>query len=255
MNFELNSISTKEFWEFHGELNSKTIPLIIIFPSGRAKIASSGHLALISDALYTPEIVSEILSIMKGSEYSLSIRGMLDIDFYDELNQIRNCNLLAQKENPLSIINSNIITIATADINVVSKLLLDESGSIEQYNIGYKRPFEHCIITGGNSKIYTVTACPNVGLLGLYKVPWSVGNRFAIFSGGILASGTLASNLLLSYYLKGEKFGNNTFDPAVPIKIVSSSNRNYENIKLIPDEDCIPQHVLSNITNKLKIFE
>lgn len=256
MNLSLDDLNNVSFWTKHGNEKTKKIPFTIIYPSGRASITGCGHLGLISDALYVPEIIIQLNNIcVSQSDYCLYIRSMLDIDYYDEVSKIRNQELIEDINNPTSIINSNLLLIATADINIVSLALLDETNSIENYGIGYKKPYDNCIISGGNGGRYTVMAYPNVGVLSLYNVPWSQNSRIAIFSGGALAPGTLAANLLLKKYIYGEKYGNNSFNSNIPVKIVSSSIKDYQCIKLIPTTECIPQHELRNITEQIKIHE
>jgi hypothetical protein len=256
MPIKIDDIREPNFWQERSDPETNETPFTVILPSGRAADATCGHLALVSDALYTHEIAVMInnYSIQSGQK-GLKIKSMLDIDYYDYLSRERNNNDSLEFKQKNSIINSNLLVLATADINVITKLLFHESKAIENFKIGYRQPYEDCIIVGGQGKTYAVMAYPNVGVLGLYKVPWASENRIALFCGGIMASGTLAASQLLLRYLEGAAKGNNSYNEEIPIRIVSSTLKDYTHIKLYPTSSCIPQHELRNVTRDFIIHE
>lgn len=266
-----------DFWHqrrasIHG---TSVIPLVIVLPSGRHPKAHNGQLALISDALYTHELCFEIEKVANSvAPARLSVQSMLDIDYYSYLDaMVHGDDKLAEDET--SPINSNLLVLATADINVVAGSLLARVRSFEKYGCGYEPPYEECKLKGGRGQLYSAQRMPNIGALGLYPVPWSTKQRVAMFCGGINAPGTLAANRLLLRYLQGLEHGDNAFKPNVPMKIVNCTRRRYQyststfdslrtgrrkrgppsNETIVPYEQCEPQHDLCNIGEELVVQE
>jgi|GEM_PF-4366967 len=257
----LNDLSQPSFWAALVSEKSSKIPLVVVLPSGRCRLATSGHLALISDALHTHEIVIAIDDLgRKGGTAGVEVHSMLDIDYYDFLAEYR-----ATDGNPdqslfgfydFNVVDANLLLLATADINVVTKLVLEECKSEENYGVGFKKPYESCMIVGATGKTYAVTAYPNVGVLAMYPVPWiNEGSRVVLLCGGVLAPGTLGANVLLQQYLSGNGDGNNRANQDLPVKIVSAYVRDYRHVSLLPTAECIPNHELRNIRTEIVIHE
>ncbi len=245
----LSALSTTEFWcQYTFENDGTTqVPLVVVLPSGRHPNAGTGQLALISDALFTHEVVLEIDRIIRSASLGgVSLQTMLDIDYYETLERAQHSKHYPS-EDPLSPLNANLLLLATADINIVVQALLSQSDSYKKYGCGYAPPYEQCILVGAKKKQYPGQAYPWVGALGLYEVPWSHQKRVAIFSGGIFAVGTLAGTALLLKYLRGEERQNNRYLPTIPLKIVSATPKDYDSTILIPLHNCMPQHDLRNI--------
>ena len=84
----LEDLAAPDFWQTVSDQDLATVPLDIVLPSGRALAATSGHLALTSDALYTYEVMSEIDRLCRGdAPMGIKVRGMLDIDYYEAYRQ------------------------------------------------------------------------------------------------------------------------------------------------------------------------
>ncbi len=257
----LSDLCQADFWRSVSSPDTRKTPVCVVLPSGRSRLATSGHLALISDALHTHEVVLAIDQLSRtGGLDGAEVKSMLDIDFYEALAQTRNARSEAEKASAQqeagTILTSNVLTFATADINVVTKLLLEELKSEEAYGIGFRKPYEDCGISGGQGKRYAVSAYPNIGVLAAYWSPWATPlKRIAIVCGGVLAPGSLGATRLLLRYLCGEAKGNNRFLPDRPVRIISASIRDYRYTELLPTAECLPNHELRNITEELIIHE
>lgn len=252
----MNQLSTPDLWSSVSDEETKTVSLIVILPSGRHVDSSSGHLALISDALYTHEAIVEIEKITRqGGMNGIRIQSMLDIDYYEMYMESKNKPALQTMANPLSPINANLLLLATADINIMTEVLLNQCKSIETYGVGYTTPYESCNILGGKGRRYTDRSSANVGVLALYKIPWAQKKRVAMFCGGIMATGTLAATILLLKYLRGEEKANNNYRANIPLKIVNAELKTYHYSELIDAEKCVPPHKLQNIDQNITIIE
>ena len=252
----MHELSDHNFWASVSDKQTQTVPLVVILPSGRHKDATSGHLALISDALYTHEIIIEIEKIARqGGLNGISLKSMLDIDYYEIYMDAKNNPTSKESSDPLSPINANLLLLATADINIMTKILLNQSKSIENYGVGYTTPYESCNILGRKGKRYTEQSAANVGVLAIYNVPWARTKRIAMFCGGIMATGTLAATLLLLKYLRGEEKANNKYLPDIPLKIVNAELKAYQYSKLLEQELCVPQQIMQNIDTNITVIE
>jgi len=252
----LDDLADPKFWSSVSDTMSKTVPLAVVLPSGRHKDSKSGHLALISDALYTYEIVLEIEKLARlGGLNGVNVESMLDIDYYESYMEAKKESRVSIVDSPSSIVNANLLLLATADINVVSEILLDQCKSIETYHIGYEKPYHSCVILGGKNRTYTDRSSSNVGVLGIYRIPWTKENRIAMFCGGIFAPGTLAASVLLIKYLRGQEKGNNMYRKDIPLRIVKADLKTYRHSDLMDPEQCQPPHKLQNIDMNVQLVE
>lgn len=252
----MNNLSDPNFWVSVSDQETQTVPLVVILPSGRHIDASSGHLALISNALYTHEVIHEIDKLSRlGGLNGITIQSMLDIDYYEIYMETKNDPNAKEWSQPTSPINSNILLLATADINVMTEILLNQCNSIETYGVGYAHPYDSCRIISGRGQSYTDRVSPNIGILSLYTVPWARINRLSMFCGGIMATGTLAATVLLLRYLRNQENANNKYRANIPLKIVNAEFKIYKHSELIDPLMCIPQHKLQNIDSVVHIIE
>jgi hypothetical protein len=236
--------------------DNRVSPWTVVLPTGRAADATSGHLALVSDALHVAEVVLAFDQISRSAGlYGAKVRTVFDIDYADALFRSRAQASLPDSDDAHELLNSNLLIMATADLNIITKLLLHETNSIDIYGVGFRKPYEDCIIVGAAGHTYAVMSYPNSGVLALYRQPWAEGKRVAVFCGGVLATGTLAATKVLMGYLTGMYHGNNSKNPNVPVRIVSSSMRDYHYVSLWPTARCTPQHELRNITDEILIHE
>lgn len=226
--FELDSIASPGFWQSVSAEDTQRTPLAVVLPSGCAEESHAGHLALVSDSLYVPEIVIGIdrLSRSAGLE-GADVVSMLDIDFKDVLLTVQEPADGVPMPDPSSgpsVLDRNLLVLGSARINLVSKLLLEKCESFERFGAGFMPPYDHCVVFSGN-KVQMVDQ--DVGVMAVFENPWSRGAlRCAMFCGGVFATGTMSANLLLSQYLRGEQKGNGTISQG-PLKIVSGRPRSY----------------------------
>lgn len=246
---DLSRLATAGFWKELADPGSGRVPLAVVFPSGRSEASTSGHLALISDALYTHEIVDQVgrLAIAAGLA-GVDVRSFLDIDFYEEKQSV--------PRDSTGWESANLLVVATADVNVVAKLLLEEAGPNQDHRVGFRRPYENVLIRGGGGRLYSASGYPGVGVLAAFWNPWArAGRRIVLTCGGPFAVGTLAANRLLLEYLSEPPEGNNRHRPEAPVKVVSASKREYRQIGLLPEDRLVPQHDLRNIDGAFEILE
>lgn len=256
----LDDLGSPAFWRDHSDNESCSTPLAVVLPSGRAAINTSGHLALASDAIYTHEVVLEIDRLSREAHLTgVAVQSLLDIDFYEYLHATKDA-LQRRRSSPHAnadrCLYSNLLVIATADINTIALELLTAVRSTQDYHIGCTSPYENPVFKGGRGHLYTYTGDPNTGVLALYPNPWcSDSDRIALLCGGLKASGTMAATSLLLNYLRGICHGNNAHKPAIPVRIVDCRKRTYSHIKLLAEDQCVPQHDVRGIEEELHICE
>ncbi|MCH8851580.1 MAG: hypothetical protein IID41_02895 [Planctomycetes bacterium] len=190
----LDDLSSGEFWRSVSEDRYTQITTVI--PTGRATNNTSGHLALSSDGMFMPEIVLEIDRLSRNAGLKgVRVRSMFDIDFYDALQSVvRNAGNResAETDGEDHCIDSNLVVVGTADINIIALELLNAVDSIAKYKMGCPKPYESALIKGGRGHLYSQGAEPDAGLLALYRNPWARrGQRVALFCGGVKAASSL----------------------------------------------------------------
>lgn len=227
-------LGSPSFWR--GVSAADTLPVTVVLPSGRAEESTSPHLALSTDGLLLPEIALALGRLATGARLvGVSVESALDIDIAERLHT----------QEPL---DSNLLVIGSADINVVAKLLLDRTGAYDAWRVGFTKPYDLPAIKDSRGRLHMFTTSPRLGILALYTNPWSVSDRLAILTAGLFAVGTVAANRLLLQYLTGERADPNAVDPSIPVRLVDGIVARYPSIRLKAMDECVPQMDLLNIS-------
>jgi hypothetical protein len=231
MDLNLDNLGTPEFWR---SLSSDDeLRMTFVVPTGRAKICPNTNLALSADALGLPEATLCLDRLARQGGVELQVRSMFDIDVFESTSQ---------DGDPLK---ENLIITGSSNVNVATQSLLDRTMSGDVYGVGFMPPYNQTpqVISARNNKNFNT---PDTGLLALYESPWE-RNRVAVLCAGLLATGTIASFLLLLDYLQGRGDGNNRYRPDVPVKIMEAIPRKYRNTELKTRQECEPAMELLNI--------
>jgi hypothetical protein len=231
---QLDDLGAPNFW---GQRTDKDqLRVTFVLPTGRAAESSTPHLALVSDALLLPEIALAFADLARAAGLpGVAIESALDIDIAEQLREA-------------DAINTNMVVLGSADVNVVAKLLLDRTGSFDAWHAGFMKPYDVPAIMGAKGKLHMFTTSPRTGLLALYDNPWSESKAVAILSAGLFAVGSVASNRLLLNYLEGKGAGNNSYSPDLPMKLVNGIVARYPHVELKSIDDCVPPMDLVNIS-------
>lgn len=232
----LNDLASPLYWR--GLIDDETpVDVTIILPTGRATESITPHLALSTDGILLPELTLAIDDLIRrGSNRGARVRTIFDIDFYEDLSTH-------------GTLDSNVLIIGSADVNLAAAILMDKSKSYETWHAGFTKPYEQPSILGARGARYMFTASPNTGLLAVYANCWSSRPRIAILCAGLFAVGTVASLRLGLSYLNSEGDGNNRFNPDLPLKIVDGIPRTYFHVGLKPIAECLPPMEVANISN------
>jgi hypothetical protein len=228
-------LGTPEYWR--GFSDGNVLPITIVLPTGRAAESASPHLGLSSDGLLLPEIALAFDKVAHAAGLSgLRLESVFDID-------------LAQRLRSDKTIGSNLLVIGSAEINVLGKSLLDRSHSTDARQAGFIRPYDVPAIKDSRGRLHMFTTSPRLGLLALYRNPWSGGaDRLAILAAGLFAVGSIAANRLLLEYLTGLRVDGNQVDASVPMRLVDGVVAKYPAIDLKPIDDCVPPMDLLNVS-------
>ena len=160
---------------------------------------------------------------------------MLDIDIAERLR----CD---------NVLDSNLVIVGSADVNVLCKLLLDRTNSYDVWQVGFAKPYDIPAIRDSHGKLHMFTTSPRTGLLALYDNPWTGLRRIALLSAGFFAVGLVAANRLLLDYVRRQRSGNNSLVPAVPMRLVDGIVTRYPHVELKAIDDCVPPMDVVNIS-------
>ena len=214
----------------HRILKKIDVHFLVVFGTGRHQ-KSSGHVGLVSDCLYLPEIIASVHKIARQAQMeNVEWRSALDIDLLTDL----------EKGIAGHLGQAHLLLPATGDVNAITGLVMtryEEQGW--PLRPGCSPPFSAEI--EGIERRYN--AYPAKGFLSLCVNPWN-SNALCIVAGGVQSGGTSAALYLLREYLESHvnHEGNNRYNPAVPSKIFRAHHIKYsyhiqDYVDLVPDED------------------
>lgn len=232
----LADLSFPGTWKQLSATEDEAVDLTIVLPTGRAAGSVTPHLALSTDGLLLPEIALATAGLVQRScGRPGRVRSMLDIDFRERYPAGKS-------------VDENVLVIGSADVNLATALVLDQTRSYETWGAGFSKPYEHPAILGANGTRYMFTVSPNTGLLALYVNPWTENRRFIIVCAGLYAVGTIAALRLALEYLNGSRTDENSIRSELPMRIVNGVPVRYRNVELKPLSELLPPMDVVNIS-------
>ena len=164
---------------------------LVVFASGRYP-QSSGHIGLVSDCLYLPEVMCSILRIAQRAKLgSPGWCSVLDVDLMPDLNEVNGGRLG----------RAHLLLPGTGEVNGVVGHVLGALRAKVQPGAAGLRPAFTDNITGNRLEPYYHQR--GMGFLTLCVNPWNPG-AICILAGGVHSDGTTAALHLLNEYIKGD---------------------------------------------------
>jgi hypothetical protein len=234
-----------------------SLDVLAVFGSGRYP-GSSGHVGLITDALYLPEIVHDLSNISRQNGIMLTIRSGLDID-------ILGSDPYAKQHPPNLLTSTNIISIGTGDINAVTAAIFDAFSKSGQKLLA--KTTDYYTIVGSKR---TYPADDGLGLLSASVNPWN-DTHLCLVACGTRTLGTIGSLYLLHLYLLSyydEDLSNlahkrlNPGSPlflmaASPVRIFDAAKKSakaYYHSEIMDEADLTPIEDIRNVNEDLNMW-